>query len=141
MFKVGRGCTRFLCSLYSLLNLCYLCFSTPDNRPTGLEEVDQQSLPGEQGINLDTTGPKLPDFSNRPPGNKILAKIINFALHIHLYKASFLPSNNNALCLLTRLLQEYTVQALHWLSKYLNIMSIGTCKCTHMQTCLNCLLH
>uniref|UniRef100_G3U3W0 Nuclear receptor coactivator 6 n=1 Tax=Loxodonta africana TaxID=9785 RepID=G3U3W0_LOXAF len=42
--------------------------NTPDTRPAGLEEADQQSLPGEQGINLDNSGPKLPEFSNRPPG-------------------------------------------------------------------------
>ncbi|OWK02943.1 hypothetical protein Celaphus_00007913 [Cervus elaphus hippelaphus] len=41
---------------------------TPDTRPAGLEEADQQPLPGEQGINLDSSGPKLPEFSNRPPG-------------------------------------------------------------------------
>ncbi|KAM9249603.1 nuclear receptor coactivator 6 isoform 3-T3 [Dugong dugon] len=42
--------------------------NTPDARPAGVEESDQQSLPGEQGINLDNSGPKLPEFSNRPPG-------------------------------------------------------------------------
>ncbi|XP_034862053.1 nuclear receptor coactivator 6 isoform X2 [Mirounga leonina] len=42
--------------------------NTPDTRPAGLEEADQQPLPGEQGINLDNSGPKLPEFSNRPPG-------------------------------------------------------------------------
>lgn len=51
-----------------------LFFSTPDNRPAGLEDTDQQPLPGEQGINLDNSGPKLPEFSNRPPGDKMLAK-------------------------------------------------------------------
>uniref|UniRef100_A0A8D0GMQ7 Nuclear receptor coactivator 6 n=1 Tax=Sphenodon punctatus TaxID=8508 RepID=A0A8D0GMQ7_SPHPU len=35
-------------------------------RPAGLEEADQPPLPGEQGINLDNTGPKLSDFANRP---------------------------------------------------------------------------
>lgn len=81
-------------SLYNLIDLCYLSFSTPDNRPVGLEEADQQSLPGEQGINLDNTGPKLPEFSNRPPGNKILTKIAYFALHMHLLS---LQENGNAL--------------------------------------------
>ncbi|XP_074148542.1 nuclear receptor coactivator 6 isoform X2 [Sminthopsis crassicaudata] len=42
--------------------------NTPDTRPPGLEESDQQSLSGEQGINLDNTGPKLSDFASRPPG-------------------------------------------------------------------------
>ncbi|XP_027723074.1 nuclear receptor coactivator 6 isoform X5 [Vombatus ursinus] len=42
--------------------------NTPDTRPTGLEESDQQPLSGEQGINLDSTGPKLSDFASRPPG-------------------------------------------------------------------------
>lgn len=42
--------------------------NTPDTRPGGLEETEQQPLPSEQGINLDSTGPKLPEFSNRPPG-------------------------------------------------------------------------
>nr|XP_034979809.1 nuclear receptor coactivator 6 [Zootoca vivipara]XP_034979810.1 nuclear receptor coactivator 6 [Zootoca vivipara]XP_034979811.1 nuclear receptor coactivator 6 [Zootoca vivipara] len=37
-------------------------------RPAGLEESDQPPLPGEQGINLDNTGHKLSDFTNRPPG-------------------------------------------------------------------------
>ncbi|XP_053101989.1 nuclear receptor coactivator 6 isoform X2 [Hemicordylus capensis] len=37
-------------------------------RTAGLEEADQLPLPGEQGINLDNTGHKLPDFTNRPPG-------------------------------------------------------------------------
>ncbi|XP_056677939.1 nuclear receptor coactivator 6 isoform X2 [Monodelphis domestica] len=42
--------------------------NNPDTRPAGLEESDQQSLSGEQGINLDSTGPKLSDFASRPPG-------------------------------------------------------------------------
>ncbi|XP_020854203.1 nuclear receptor coactivator 6 isoform X2 [Phascolarctos cinereus] len=42
--------------------------NTPDTRPAGLEESDQQPLSGEQGINLDSTGPKLSDFASRPPG-------------------------------------------------------------------------
>ncbi|XP_061487594.1 nuclear receptor coactivator 6 [Rhineura floridana] len=37
-------------------------------RPAGLEEADQPALPGEQGINLDNTGHKLSDFTNRLPG-------------------------------------------------------------------------
>ncbi|XP_048351897.1 nuclear receptor coactivator 6 isoform X2 [Sphaerodactylus townsendi] len=39
-----------------------------DSRPAGLEEADQPSAPGEQGINLDNTGHKLADFANRPQG-------------------------------------------------------------------------
>ncbi|XP_015268900.1 PREDICTED: nuclear receptor coactivator 6 [Gekko japonicus] len=39
-----------------------------DSRPAGLEEADQPSVPGEQGINMDNTGHKLADFANRPPG-------------------------------------------------------------------------
>ncbi|XP_029469250.1 nuclear receptor coactivator 6 isoform X2 [Rhinatrema bivittatum] len=42
--------------------------NAPDSRPAGLEETDQQPLLGEQGINLDSTGPKLSDFASRPPG-------------------------------------------------------------------------
>lgn len=49
-------------------------FSNPDTRTAGLEDADQQPLPGEQGINLDNSVPKLPEFSNRPPGDKMLAK-------------------------------------------------------------------
>nr|XP_033819007.1 nuclear receptor coactivator 6 isoform X2 [Geotrypetes seraphini] len=42
--------------------------NAPDSRPAGLEETDQQPLLGEQGINLDSTGSKLSDFTSRPPG-------------------------------------------------------------------------
>nr|XP_042714196.1 nuclear receptor coactivator 6 isoform X4 [Chrysemys picta bellii] len=42
--------------------------NSSETRPAGLEETDQPPLPGEQGINLDNTGPKLSDFTNRPPG-------------------------------------------------------------------------
>ncbi|TKC52987.1 hypothetical protein EI555_015638 [Monodon monoceros] len=41
--------------------------NTPGTRPPGLEEADEQPLPREQGINLDNSGPKLPEFSKRPP--------------------------------------------------------------------------
>lgn len=93
----GKRLSRFMYFLYDLLGWYYLSFSTPDNRTAGLEEADQQSLPGEQGINLDNTGPKLPEFSNRPPGNKILAKITSFALHIHFTRLLSLQESNNAL--------------------------------------------
>lgn len=43
-------------------------FSASDSRPAGLEEADQPSVPGEQVINMDNTGHKLADFTNRPPG-------------------------------------------------------------------------
>ncbi|XP_063153276.1 nuclear receptor coactivator 6 isoform X1 [Candoia aspera] len=39
-----------------------------ESRPAGLEEAEQPSLPGEQGINLDNSGHKLSDFTNRPAG-------------------------------------------------------------------------
>ncbi|XP_030066950.1 nuclear receptor coactivator 6 isoform X2 [Microcaecilia unicolor] len=42
--------------------------NAPDSRPPGLEETDQQQLLGEQGINLDSTGSKLSDFTSRPSG-------------------------------------------------------------------------
>ncbi|XP_044842445.1 nuclear receptor coactivator 6 isoform X2 [Mauremys mutica] len=42
--------------------------NSSETRPAGLEETDQPPLLGEQGINLDNTGPKLSDFTNRPPG-------------------------------------------------------------------------
>ncbi|KAM7150621.1 nuclear receptor coactivator 6 isoform 4-T7 [Macrochelys suwanniensis] len=42
--------------------------NSSETRPAGLEDTDQPPLPGEQGINLDNTGPKLSDFTNRPPG-------------------------------------------------------------------------
>uniref|UniRef100_A0A8C2U8R8 Nuclear receptor coactivator 6 n=1 Tax=Coturnix japonica TaxID=93934 RepID=A0A8C2U8R8_COTJA len=35
---------------------------------TNLEESDQSSASGDQGINLDNSGPKLSDFGSRPPG-------------------------------------------------------------------------
>nr|XP_009677518.1 PREDICTED: nuclear receptor coactivator 6 isoform X4 [Struthio camelus australis] len=42
--------------------------NSSEPRPAGLEENDQSSMPGEQGMNLDNTGPKLSDFASRPPG-------------------------------------------------------------------------
>ncbi|XP_077688006.1 nuclear receptor coactivator 6 isoform X2 [Eretmochelys imbricata] len=42
--------------------------NSSETRPAGLEETDQPPLPGEQGMNLENTGPKLSDFTNRPPG-------------------------------------------------------------------------
>ncbi|XP_054248119.1 nuclear receptor coactivator 6 [Indicator indicator] len=45
-----------------------LDLSTPGTHPAGLEESDQSSMSGEQGMNLDNGGPKLPDFASRPPG-------------------------------------------------------------------------
>ncbi|XP_043946221.1 nuclear receptor coactivator 6 isoform X2 [Protopterus annectens] len=39
----------------------------PDSRPTGLEDSDQPPLSGDQGASMDNTGPKLQDFTNRPP--------------------------------------------------------------------------
>uniref|UniRef100_A0A7M4F3A0 Nuclear receptor coactivator 6 n=1 Tax=Crocodylus porosus TaxID=8502 RepID=A0A7M4F3A0_CROPO len=42
--------------------------NSSETRPAGLEETDQSSLSGDQGINLDNTGPKLSDFTNRPAG-------------------------------------------------------------------------
>ncbi|NXT51443.1 NCOA6 protein, partial [Pluvianellus socialis] len=42
--------------------------SSSEPRPAGLEESDQSSMSGEQGMNLDNSGPKLPDFASRPPG-------------------------------------------------------------------------
>lgn len=82
--------------------MCNLSFSTPDTRPAGLEEADQQPLPGEQGINLDNSGPKLPEFSNRPPGDKMLAKdYILFIIYTALQGT--LQGNNSLFCLLTSL--------------------------------------
>lgn len=46
--------------------------SASESRPVGLEEVEQPPLPGEQGINLDNSGHKLSDFTNRPTGNKYI---------------------------------------------------------------------
>ncbi|KAM8798233.1 nuclear receptor coactivator 6 [Eudromia elegans] len=42
--------------------------NSSEPRPAGLEENDQSSMSGDQGINLDNAGPKLPDFASRPPG-------------------------------------------------------------------------
>ncbi|KFQ73553.1 Nuclear receptor coactivator 6, partial [Phaethon lepturus] len=42
--------------------------SSSEPRPAGLEEGDQSSMSGEQGMNLDNSGPKLSDFASRPPG-------------------------------------------------------------------------
>ncbi|XP_075295085.1 nuclear receptor coactivator 6 isoform X4 [Opisthocomus hoazin] len=42
--------------------------TSSEPRPAGLEESDQSSMSGEQGINLDNSGPKLSDFASRPPG-------------------------------------------------------------------------
>ncbi|XP_010176468.2 LOW QUALITY PROTEIN: nuclear receptor coactivator 6-like [Antrostomus carolinensis] len=50
------------------LNCNYFSFSSSEPRPAGLEESDQSSMSGEQGMNLDNSGPKLTDFASRPPG-------------------------------------------------------------------------
>ncbi|XP_040978678.1 nuclear receptor coactivator 6 isoform X9 [Aquila chrysaetos chrysaetos] len=42
--------------------------TSSEPRPAGLEESDQSSMSGEQGMNLDNSGPKLSDFASRPPG-------------------------------------------------------------------------
>uniref|UniRef100_A0A8C4V7W1 Nuclear receptor coactivator 6 n=1 Tax=Falco tinnunculus TaxID=100819 RepID=A0A8C4V7W1_FALTI len=42
--------------------------ASSEPRPAGLEESDQSSMSGEQGVNLDNSGPKLSDFASRPPG-------------------------------------------------------------------------
>ncbi|XP_051489413.1 nuclear receptor coactivator 6 isoform X3 [Apus apus] len=42
--------------------------TSSEPRPAGLEESDQSSMSGEQGMNLDNSGPKLTDFASRPPG-------------------------------------------------------------------------
>ncbi|XP_062498145.1 nuclear receptor coactivator 6 isoform X5 [Pezoporus occidentalis] len=42
--------------------------TSSEPRPAGLEESDQSSLSGDQGMSLDNSGPKLPDFASRPPG-------------------------------------------------------------------------
>ncbi|XP_026722979.1 nuclear receptor coactivator 6 isoform X5 [Athene cunicularia] len=42
--------------------------TSSEPRPAGLEEGDQSSMSGEQGMNLDNSGPKLSDFASRPPG-------------------------------------------------------------------------
>lgn len=87
---------------YTIYSNVKFIFSTPDTRPAGLEEADQQPLPGEQGINLDNSGPKLPEFSNRPPGD-IMLKIICLSSFIQHYKTSLQGNNNILFCLLTML--------------------------------------
>ncbi|RMB95530.1 hypothetical protein DUI87_27640 [Hirundo rustica rustica] len=42
--------------------------TSSESRPAGLEESDQSPMSGDQGMNLDKSGPKLSDFANRPPG-------------------------------------------------------------------------
>ncbi|NXM70443.1 NCOA6 protein, partial [Serilophus lunatus] len=42
--------------------------TSSEPRPAGLEESDQSSMSGDQAMNLDKSGPKLPDFASRPPG-------------------------------------------------------------------------
>ncbi|XP_050169420.1 nuclear receptor coactivator 6 isoform X3 [Myiozetetes cayanensis] len=42
--------------------------TSSEPRPAGLEESDQSSMSGDQGMNLDKSGPKLSDFASRPPG-------------------------------------------------------------------------
>ncbi|NXF87678.1 NCOA6 protein, partial [Eubucco bourcierii] len=42
--------------------------TSAEAHPGGLEESDQPSLAGEQGMSLDSAGPKLADFASRPPG-------------------------------------------------------------------------
>uniref|UniRef100_W5MAF8 Nuclear receptor coactivator 6 n=1 Tax=Lepisosteus oculatus TaxID=7918 RepID=W5MAF8_LEPOC len=39
-----------------------------DGRPPGMEDAEGQALTGEQGVGMDTAGPKISDFTNRPPG-------------------------------------------------------------------------
>ncbi|NXV97421.1 NCOA6 protein, partial [Calonectris borealis] len=43
--------------------------SSSEPRPAGLEESDQSSTSGEQGMNLDNSGPKISEFASRPPGS------------------------------------------------------------------------
>ncbi|NXX54352.1 NCOA6 protein, partial [Scopus umbretta] len=43
--------------------------TSSEPRPAGLEESDQSSTSGEQGMNLDNAGPKLSEFASRPPGS------------------------------------------------------------------------
>lgn len=106
LFRHRGGVKQFSyinCTTYS--QTCNLFFSTPDTRPAGLEEADQQPLPGEQGINLDSSGPKLPEFSNRPPGDKMLAKVCMLVIiYLQHYKAFFQGNNSVLFYLLTRLL-------------------------------------
>lgn len=97
-----KGGGRFkpvLCMNYTIYSNVQFIFSTPDTRAAGLEETDQQPLPGEQGINLDNSGPKLPEFSNRPPGD-IMLKIICLSSFIQHYKTSFQGNNSISFCLL-----------------------------------------
>ncbi|XP_071429324.1 nuclear receptor coactivator 6 isoform X2 [Pithys albifrons albifrons] len=42
--------------------------TSSEPRPAGLEESDQSSMSGDQGMNLEKSGPKLSDFASRPPG-------------------------------------------------------------------------
>ncbi|XP_035200204.1 nuclear receptor coactivator 6 isoform X5 [Oxyura jamaicensis] len=42
--------------------------NSSEPRPSGLEESDQSSMSGDQGMNVDNSGPKLSDFASRPPG-------------------------------------------------------------------------
>lgn len=42
--------------------------NSSEPRPGGLEESDQSSMSGDQGMNVDNSGPKLSDFASRPPG-------------------------------------------------------------------------
>ncbi|XP_048818436.1 nuclear receptor coactivator 6 isoform X4 [Lagopus muta] len=42
--------------------------NSSEPRAGGLEESDQSSTSGDQGISLDSSGPKLSDFGSRPPG-------------------------------------------------------------------------
>mgnify|MGYP007124641396 CR=1 FL=1 len=35
----------------------------------GIEDSELPNLGGEQNLGLDNSGPKLPDFANRPAGN------------------------------------------------------------------------
>ena len=69
LFRHRGGVKQFSCincTTYS--QTCNLFFSTPDTRPAGLEEADKQPLPGKQGISLENSGPKQPEFSSWPPG-------------------------------------------------------------------------
>ncbi|RLV92831.1 hypothetical protein DV515_00013646 [Chloebia gouldiae] len=42
--------------------------TSSESRPAGLEESDQSSMSGDQGMSLEKSGPKLSDFASRPPG-------------------------------------------------------------------------
>ncbi|XP_054130334.1 nuclear receptor coactivator 6 [Melozone crissalis] len=42
--------------------------TSSESRPAGLEESDQSSMSGDQGLSLEKPGPKLSDFASRPPG-------------------------------------------------------------------------